>query len=149
MDERTKQAAEYIRKTLEESEAKRAIVASVEKNSLSKVELAKKAISALAINLKPVFAEKGKLLEVITPPKDGNLIEVLYYPKSSFKEARGVNTAALRIQFLPQDGFAKVMKRDSFFMPFEEVETVRLEDNDSVDQLADAAVDFAKTLAAK
>ncbi len=140
---------EELRKAFDESAAKKAKSAEVEKLSRTRMLVIKTAIHGIANNLKPVFEERGKGFEIINPEKNDNLIEVLYYPESAMKQTRGVNTAALRIEFLPQTGVAKVFQRDSFFTPFTEVTTVNIADDSSVNQLTAATYDFAKSLAIK
>lgn len=149
MNGRLSDAGNDLRKALEESAAQKAASAEVEKVSEGMVSEIKDAINTLAEELKPVFAENGKLLEVITPARDTNLIEVLYYPESTLKQTRGVNTAALRIEFAPKDGRAIVLRRDSFFTPFEKVETVNITNKNSVAHLAEATYNFAKSVAVK
>jgi len=115
----------------------------------------KAAVTAIAEKLKPIFEESGKGLEVVVSPNPkkfltgDNFVEVLYYPQSSLKAVRGVNTAALRFEFHPREGNVKLFKRESVFpIPLQPFGVMQL-DESSIQQLSKTTLDFAKNMASK
>ena len=147
MDPKSKAAADEIRKMLDETVKQKKEATDKEEDSWKFIKLIKDSLNVVvAENLKPAFEERGKSLQIIFPEKS-NLIEVLYYPQIKLKETTGVNTAALRIEFLPKDGIAQVFKRESFYSPFTKVGQVVITDQKSIETLTDATIDFAKGLA--
>jgi hypothetical protein len=149
MDEKLKNASEDLRKAMEVSAESKVILAAFESASRQRIDTIKKALSEFTLGLKPVFEEKGKGLEVITPVRNANLFEVLYYPEIVQKESRGVNTAALRIEFQPETGKARILRSDTFFDPFSFQEIVDINEAKSLDRLEEVTLDFTKQLATK
>jgi len=149
MEERFKNISDEIRKTLVDSNERKSHESAVETSSNEKMTEIKNSLNSLTGSLKPAFEESGKLLEVINRSDNKNLIEILYYPESTDKTVRGVNTATFRVEFIPKEGKAKILRRESLFSPYEELETLSINDDNSISKVEEAAIEFAKLVASK
>jgi hypothetical protein len=144
-----------IRQSRDKKELERLSREKSEKANLPRIRVIKKSIEELAEKyLQPAFEESGEVLVVresdpdTSKGKEENFIEILFYPRDSSREIRGVNTAALRFIFDSKSGKIRVLRRKSYFpIPLKEDEEQIEIDNNSEEVLSDKAIKFATEVA--